>query len=485
MRKSFVKTTLALTLIASMLIIPCYADSAKITGDYVNFRSGPGLSYGIIGCLRSGTEVTVTGTEGSWSAVSYGGDIGYISSQYLLKSSSVTVTSGSQSQIASSSSAVLVSSDADSIVLIDSSEDSKTYGSSFDDTDDNISESTAAEATPAPSSTPAPTAAPASAATPVPTAAVEVSDSNSSSSAAGYISGDYVRFRTGPSTSYTIISTYNKGKTLSILGTSNDWTKCEIDGKTGFVFSQYVKQDASASSVSSTVKNTVETVSTPVPSAAADTSSASQSSSVSDSSSGITKAGYISGNNVRFRAAASLDADIIGEFFFANSVTITGTSGDWTAVSADGKTGYVYSKYVKEGTYSNSSSSGETSTASGQAVVDYAMTLLGSPYKWGGTDPSGFDCSGFVYYVYQHFGITLNRVAQDQASNGSHVDPSSLQAGDILCFYSGSNYIGHSGIYIGGGKFIHSATSSTGVIITDLSGYYTTRGYEARRVLQS
>ena len=110
---------------------------------------------------------------------------------------------------------------------------------------------------------------------------------------------------------------------------------------------------------------------------------------------------------------------------------------------------------------------------------------MGYRYSWGGKSPeTGFDCSGFVYYVYSQFGYTLNRVACDQALNGVHVDPKDLQPGDVLCFYSNDNYyIGHTGIYIGNNKFIHASTSTTGVIITELGGYYFTRGYEARRIV--
>ena len=87
--------------------------------------------------------------------------------------------------------------------------------------------------------------------------------------------------------------------------------------------------------------------------------------------------------------------------------------------------------------------------------------------------------------MYGQFGYTLNRVVADQARNGAHVDASALEPGDILCFYSSSSYIGHVGIYIGNNKFVHAANSSTGVVITELSGYYSSRGFEARRIIGS
>ena len=484
MRRITAKILISVLLTASLLVVPAYADSASVTGDYVNFRNGPGLGYGVIACLRRGTSVTVTGTSGEWSAVIYNGESGYISSQYLSVMPS-SVQQGSapeqappatpESEITSPSTQPSSGGNSRTIVVIGdqattTSGNAITYGS-YNPESQAVTSPAPDTPSPSPVQTPSPTPAPAPSSAPSSPAPT----SGDTASSSGYINGDYVRFRTGPSTSYTIIGTYSKGKSLTITGTSGDWTKCNIDGKDGFVYTQYVKQGSTTSVVDSSVSASPNPVESK-------TISATETSSVS---SAVTKAGYISGNNVRFRKGPSLDAEIIGEFCYANAVTITGTSGDWTAVSANGKTGYVYSQYVKEGTYqSPASTSSASSSANGQAVVDYAMQYLGYPYKWGGKDPStGFDCSGFVYYVYSHFGVTLNRIAQDQASNGTHVDSSSLQPGDILCFYSGSNYIGHSGIYIGDGKFIHSATSSTGVIITELSGYYSTRGFEARRIL--
>ena len=125
-----------------------------------------------------------------------------------------------------------------------------------------------------------------------------------------------------------------------------------------------------------------------------------------------------------------------------------------------------------------SSSSESSGSATGAAVVAYAKQFLGCSYVYGGTTPSGFDCSGFTSYVYRHFGYSLNRTSSGQRSNGVAVDKSNLKAGDILCFS------GHVGIYIGGGSFIHAANPSKGVIISSLSESYYTRNYiTARRIL--
>jgi cell wall-associated NlpC family hydrolase len=111
-------------------------------------------------------------------------------------------------------------------------------------------------------------------------------------------------------------------------------------------------------------------------------------------------------------------------------------------------------------------------TAAGQDIVDFAETFLGVGYVYGGTSPSGFDCSGLVYYVYTHFGYSVNRTAAGLAYNGTAVSPSELQAGDVLLFTTSKEfYIGHTGIYIGDGQFIHATSSGSEVKISSLSDY--------------
>lgn len=110
------------------------------------------------------------------------------------------------------------------------------------------------------------------------------------------------------------------------------------------------------------------------------------------------------------------------------------------------------------------------------------MQYLGTPYVWGGTTPSGFDCSGFTRYVYKQLGYTLSRTAGQQLGNGYAV--SSLQPGDLVFFdntYATSAAASHVGIYIGNNQFVHAA--SGGVKVTSLSdSYYASRYIGARRI---
>lgn len=135
-------------------------------------------------------------------------------------------------------------------------------------------------------------------------------------------------------------------------------------------------------------------------------------------------------------------------------------------------------------TLSSRSGSPDTSldaSALGFTVSDYAKQFLGAPYVWGGSSPSGFDCSGFVQYVFAHFGISLPRTSYGQYSMGSGVSESELEPGDIVFFDSDGDGASHDGVYIGNGQFINAA--STDVEIDDISSDYWGSHYlGARRV---
>ena len=102
------------------------------------------------------------------------------------------------------------------------------------------------------------------------------------------------------------------------------------------------------------------------------------------------------------------------------------------------------------------------SSLSSNAVVAYASNFLGTPYAWGGNGASTFDCSGFVKYVYAHFGVSLGRTTSSQINQGSYVSKGNLQAGDLVFFGSSSNPH-HVGMYVGNNSYIHAP--STGDVV--------------------
>lgn len=130
------------------------------------------------------------------------------------------------------------------------------------------------------------------------------------------------------------------------------------------------------------------------------------------------------------------------------------------------------------------SRSGQTSRTG--EILQYAARYLHTPYIWGGTSPKGFDCSGFVQYVFKHYGYNLPRTAAAQASAGVRVAKSDLMAGDLVFFAMHGAGIDHVGIYAGSGRFIHSSSpGSGGVVYSSLSASAYAKAYSgAQRIIR-
>lgn len=111
------------------------------------------------------------------------------------------------------------------------------------------------------------------------------------------------------------------------------------------------------------------------------------------------------------------------------------------------------------------------SSGSANQLVNYAYNFIGTPYVYGANGPNSFDCSGFTKYIYSYFSINIPRTSQSQYNSGVSINRNELQSGDLV-FFNTDSYLGHVGIYIGNGDFIH-ASSSKGVTISSLNeGYY-------------
>lgn len=179
------------------------------------------------------------------------------------------------------------------------------------------------------------------------------------------------------------------------------------------------------------------------------------------------------------------------------STTTTNNVDKTTSVASTATATLLTTTTVAQSNAKSSSTQTSSSTTKGQEVVEYAKQFLGVPYVYGGASKSGFDCSGFTMYVYKKFGISMRHGAQAQAKLGTavKVDKKSatslkqnLQPGDLVFFldYETMDEIGHCGIYIGDGKFIHASSGSGYCVKINslLPGeYYNTRYCAARRVL--
>lgn len=271
----------------------------------------------------------------------------------------------------------------------------------------------------------------------------------------GKINGTRVNMRSGPSTSHGIVAVTQFGGKCYIIGLNDGWYKVIYEGKTGYIRSDYVDlteipYENQASNNSPKYYRHGKAIGS-APSVSSSGSASSQNNNsvwVNDS----TQNSSSSWNDDAPQNSGSLWED--------------GNDSGW----AEGS-----------GNQSNTSS---TSSPSGSAILAEAQKYLGTPYVYGGASPSGFDCSGFVYYVLKQVGFSAYRTPADQYSHGTFVDKSNLQPGDIV-FFAGTygSGISHVGIYAGSGQFIHSPNSRSTVSYSDLtSGYWSEHYYGARRI---
>jgi cell wall-associated NlpC family hydrolase len=119
----------------------------------------------------------------------------------------------------------------------------------------------------------------------------------------------------------------------------------------------------------------------------------------------------------------------------------------------------------------------------GTQVADLAQEYVGSPYRWGGLSPAGFDCTGFVMWVFSQFGISLPHNEAGQLSSGERIGADDLEPGDVLVFANTYRRgLSHVGIYLGDGRFVHAADELHGVLVSDLwDSYWAVRFVGASR----
>lgn len=294
---------------------------------------------------------------------------------------------------------------------------------------------------------------------------------------------------------------------VKIVEIINDWCRIENDVEIGWIRINLLKR-----STTSEVQPQQESPAETMPNDTANIEDSDEKiTETTPTVTNLNKTGYVDAEGLIVREEPSTSSKEIDSLSRNDKVEITGEVDGWYQIKLNGKTGYVSSKYIsdtktaettsrsgssikaenitpmeeQEETQSQSQDTSSSGTT-GTEVVEYAKQYLGYKYVSGGASPStGFDCSGFTSYVYNHFGITLNRSSKDQIKNGVAVDRSNLQPGDIVVFNNSANTaIGHVGIYIGGDNFIHAANPSEGVRITSLSSsYYKIRYVGARRVI--
>ena len=426
MKKSIVISLLTVaTLLCTALC--SFASTGKVTTDTLRLRKEASTDSSTIALLSANDEVEILGEEYGWYKVKSGENVGYVAAQYISVLSNTNSTSS------------------EDLNKDNNNEEEATQDEPQEENQEQNNENSENEAP------------------------VEEKETKKVLEAGEKI---YIT----PLINSIILDTLEEQKDIEIVSEISGWTYIKIGTKSGWVRTDNIKE------VEVTNQNPEENN---------NTNTSSQ------------KIGYISGTSVNFRKTPNTSGEVITKLKRNAQVTIKNESDGWAEIEYDGNTGYVSTDYITDKPQETTSRSSVTRTATttttkdttpsaaktaasepqvtgnftGSDVVAYAKKYLGCKYVYGGSSPSGFDCSGFTSYVYKHFGVSLSRTSSGQASNGRKVsNKSDLQVGDIVCFSSSSKSktIGHVGIYIGGGQFIHAANSRKGVIISNVTGggYY-------------
>ena len=287
---------------------------------------------------------------------------------------------------------------------------------------------------------------------------------NSTTGTTKYVSASVgLNVRSGAGTSYSKLGKLEYKEKVTVLSTSNGWSKINYNGKTGYVDSSYLKstlQDSTNDNTNNETTGTTKYVNT------------------------------TSGLNVRSGAGTSYSK--LGKLEYKEKVTVLSISNGWSKINYNGKTGYVDSSYLQStvpgSNGNNANNNNNTVSTKANEVIAYAKTLLGKPYVWGAQGPNSFDCSGFTYYVFKNkAGIVLPRTSSAQSKYGTYVSKSNLKAGDLVFFdTNGANdgNVSHVGMYIGNGQIIHASYGQKKIVIANFNDSYYQKAYvNARRVL--
>lgn len=297
----------------------------------------------------------------------------------------------------------------------------------------------------------------------------------------GYVNVTGAIIRKGPSTSAEIITEWGKNKPVEIVAEEGDWYKINFEGEEAYVAKRLISDTVTPTSRGmETVRELPEEPEIP-----------------EEEPEKVQKTVYVNVGVANIRKGSTTETEVVSRATRKQALEVIGEENGWYKVNTTNGVAYILATLVVDNvedvvtvqtspviTETTQAPAVSTQTKNGDAVVAYAKQYLGCSYVYGGSGPKSFDCSGFTQYVYKQFGISLSHSAVAQANNGTYVAKSELQPGDLVIFRDWDNSsIGHCGIYIGGGNFIHAANSKRGVVTDTLnSGYYYERYVSGRRL---
>ena len=459
-KKRILIVIIIITILYVMTVISNAADGV-ITGETVKLRNGPSLEAGLVTLLSVDDDVEVLSKEGDWYQVRYEDYEGYVYADYVEVEGNVpeNTTSNNNTQVTNN--------------IIENEIENNLLGNTTTNEVNNIQNEINNTITNNTIDT--------------------ITDNNSNVNnivGTNQILIEDTNLKILPLINAENLEYLTKDTNVTVNDEANGWAFVSTDMASG-----WVRIDKLAEQQSLPTTQEQEPITEPE--------------ETEEQTETTTIIGYINVGSVNVRENASTSSNIITTLTRNTEVRVEKVENGWARISTStGINGYVSNQYISDereqetnrgsvereretielpNTTENEVENTEvetTKTSRGEEVANYAQTLLGKSYVYGGVGPNSFDCSGFTEYVYSKFGVNLTHSASAQANIGTTVSKSNLQLGDMVFFTQGGSSIGHVGIYIGNNSFIHAANPQKGVVITSLSDGYYTRNYKtAKRVI--
>ena len=474
------------------------ATEVEITGDIINLRQEASTDSTIIIQIAKGEKCELIEEEGNWYRIKYGDYTGYVSKDYA-----EIVADSSSEESKNTESNNTTQEENSNTEESNTTQEESTTTEQENNTNSGEEQNTTSEGS-----------------------------SASNSSRTGKTNKN-TSVRIVPLINSSRIATLRNNTDVTVIEELNGWAYIQTDEIAGWVRainldidnSNSTKQPSNEKNEQDTnSNNSGNTDSTNNDSSDGNTDNNSNddnNSDTTDNSTDFSKRTMYTKDATNIRSKPSTSSDIIMLVSINTALEVIGEEGDWYKVSTSEGEAYVSKDLLsnsrvnitnrggidrtsdstekKESTTSKTTTenTGTSSSAKASEIVSYAKKFLGVPYVYGGASPSGFDCSGFTMYVYNHFGISMRHGAQAQAKLGEKITANksskssllnNLEVGDLVFFldYETMDEIGHCGIYIGDGNFIHASSGSGYCVKINslLPGeYYNTRYCAARRVL--
>ena len=273
----------------------------------------------------------------------------------------------------------------------------------------------------------------------------------------GTVTADVLNVRSGPGTGYGKVGSLQKGATVSITDESHaGWYGILSGSVKGYVSAEYIDL-------------------APAPETEDPQPDASPEEPPETEPETETCQGTVTADVLNVRSGAGTGYSKVALLSRGASVTITGETDGWYAITAGSIEGYVSAEYITILDGSNASDS-----SVGAAAAAMAKSLVGSPYVYGASGPYSFDCSGLLYYIYKQLGYPIARGSSSQYNqSGYFVSADEIQPGDLVFFFDprydssgGTLPTTHAGIYVGNNQFVHASSSIYGVRYDSLFGGY-------------